>query len=278
MGSDADKKNLDNLESQFNKLTITDSNKPLIITFANWPYLNVLLNWMEGLKRLSIDNYIVISFDEKLYHYLVEKKYKTILLKNIDNLSELWRLRITIFKYLVDKNIDFIHSDADAVWLKNPIPEYYDSFPSTDLMISQGTIWPENVQRLWGFVVCCGFFIMRSSPAMKMLWEKLEDSVLQTGDDQISMNYIIAGENIQWDIQSKYRVVFGKYHLLCSDQVIEGKGDTITVGVLPFKKFPRLHIPDTEPYISHVLTPKESKPKIEMLRKVGAWFLDDKNS
>ena len=265
------------IEKKFAIYGISSIKKPLIVAFANWSYLPVLRNWIEGLSRLAINNFIIISLDEQLHEYLLTKGYRTVLLDNVENLCELWRLRIIVFKFLVDHNIDFIHSDVDAVWFKNPIPEYYDPFPSIDLMISQGTIWPENVQRLWGFVVCCGFFIVRSSPAMKIIWDKLENSVVQTGDDQISMNYVIAGENIRWQIQSKYHVVFGKYRLLCSDRVMEGKGDTITVGVLPFRKFPRLHIPNSEPYISHVLTPKESKPKIEMLRNVGAWFLDNES-
>lgn len=263
------------IEEQFNNYTITDSKKPLIIVFANWSYLSILQNWIEGLKRLSIENYLIFSFDEKLHTYLSENNYQTILLQNIGNLNELWQLRIQVFKFLIDNNIDFIHSDADAVWLKNPIPEYCEQFREMHLLISQGTIWPEYVQKVWGFVLCCGFFLMRSSAATKRLLDKLDDHVKSTGDDQISMNTIIAAEDMHWDFNSKYKIVFGKHQLLCSNHVIRGTGAHIRIGVLPFRDFPRLPIPNTDPYVSHVLTPKESKPKIEMLRKVGAWFLDD---
>ncbi len=262
------------IENQFSKITLPEDSIPPIIVFANWPYLSLLENWIESVKRLSIDNYIIIAFDTRLHDYLNNHGYQNILLEDVDNLNKLWQIRIHLFRFLVDNNIDFIHSDADAIWLRNPIPEYYEPFKSMDLLISQGTIWPEIVLKDWGFVLCCGFFIMKSSASTKRLLERLEKHVEQTGDDQLSLNIILASEIEHWAIESTFKSVFGDYEILCSEKVIEGKGKDISLGVLPFKKFPRLVIPDTQPYVSHVLTPKNTEAKIDILRKIGTWLID----
>jgi len=267
-------KMIDRIDRQICDLNLSQELSPIILVFADWNYLDILKNWITGMKRLHLDNFIIVSLDMNIYNFLVENGYKTILLENKGNLSALWCIRISVFKYLVDFGIDFIHSDADAVWLKNPIPDFYEPYRSFDILISQGTIWPEPVFKLWGFVLCCGFFMMRSTEFTKSLLDKLGTHVMTTGDDQISLNCVVASQDMQWHYTSSAYLSIGKYRLLCSDDLITGKGNKISIAVLPFKKFPRLYIPNTEPYVSHILTPKENDAKREVLKKAGMWFLE----
>ena len=57
----------------------------------------------------------------------------------------------------------FIHSDTDAIWIANPIPEIFrDGAP--DLRLTQGTVSPGKLLLKWGFVVCVGLFWARPTP------------------------------------------------------------------------------------------------------------------
>ena len=64
-------------------------------------------------------------------------------------------------------NIDFVHSDADAVWLKNPLISFGKT--AFDLLASQGTIWPLDVFEQWRFVLCCGFLGSRYKKYQKFI-------------------------------------------------------------------------------------------------------------
>jgi hypothetical protein len=265
----------DRIDRQIGDLNLSQELGPIILVFADWKYREVLENWIEGINRLQLKNFVVVSLDKHMHVFLIEKGIRTVFLEHKGDLSALWNMRITVFKYFVNCGVDFIHSDADAVWLKNPVRDYFfnDTYRPLDILISQGTIWPENVHRLWGFVLCCGFFMMRSTKFTRSLLNKLDMHVRMTGDDQISLNYIVAEQNMNWQYTSSFHLPMGNYILLCSDEVITGKGDEISIGVLPFKKFPRLYIANTDPYVSHILTPKENDAKREALKKAGTWFL-----
>ena len=58
-----------------------------------------------------------------------------------------------MFYHLIACGIDFVHSDADAVWLRDPIPEYFGPGETADLVASQGTRHPPDVFGRWGFVL-----------------------------------------------------------------------------------------------------------------------------
>ena len=154
---------LDSLRKQVADLDVAKERQPLIVVFANWRYREVLLNWMEAISRLGISDCLVVSLDKKLYRHMRRRGTPTILAQCGKSLADVWIVRIDVFRCLIDRGIDFVHSDADAIWLRDPIPEYFRAEKDLDLIASQGTRWPPDVFDQWGFVLCCGLFYMRST-------------------------------------------------------------------------------------------------------------------
>ena len=256
---------------------IYDQKNPTIITFGNYSYKEIILNWVEGINRLGINNYIVIAMDDEIYNLLSEKSIKTVLLKINNNLEEIWLARIKLFQIIIEKGCNFIHSDADAVWLKNPIPKYFTSRNDLDLVISQGTIYPKNTFKKWGFVMCCGLFYVRGNLRTTQLFKEIEQHMKNTEyrkSDQKSLNKVIANKNINWDLGDWYAINMNKHKLQCSNTMMVGEGDDINVGVLPFKEFPRLEKYKDEPYVIHSLTPKDATKKQKQFKKKGLWLLE----
>ena len=264
---------LDALRKRVAKLDVAKERQPLIVVFANWRYLDVLLNWMEAIRRVGVTDCLVVSLDKKIYRRLKRRGTRTILAQSGKGLTDVWILRIDVFRCLIDCGIDFVHSDADAIWLRNPIPEYFQAEKELDLIASQGTRWPPDVFDQWGFVLCCGLFSMRSTPASAELLKTLRSHVEKTGDDQKSLNQILVEMKIDWDVESEYRVPFKKWLLRCSRRMIRSRGADIRVGVLPFKKFPRIADQQDQPYVVHPTTRKSPSDKRAGLAQWNLWFL-----
>lgn len=264
---------LDALKKRLAKLDIAKERQPLIVVFANRRYLDVLLNWMEAMRRLGVTDYLVVSMDKKMYQHMRRHGIRTILAQSGKSLTDLWILRIDVFYCLIDCGIDVVHSDADAIWLRNPIPEYFQAEKELDLIASQGTRWPPDVFKQWGFVLCCGLFYMKSTPASVALLKKLRGHVEETGDDQKSLNQILVEMKIDWNVESEYRVPFKKWLLRCSHRMIRSRGADIRVGVLPFNKFPRIADEQDQPYVVHPIGRKNQSDKRAGLAKRNLWFL-----
>jgi len=266
---------MENLEKAIAELRISNTPRLPIVVFANWAYREVLQNWLAAMRRLQLEQELIIALDEQTHQFLVAGGHRSILVSFKGNLGGLWKLRINVFRILLDQGLDFIHSDADAVWLRNPIPEFIAPYPDTDLLISQGTIWPPEVHRSWGFVLCCGLFAMRSTPAMQSLLATLSQHVETTGDDQVSLNQVLLEKGITWEIpQPVTRLRIGTHQFSTSQKLITGTTGAQTVGVLPFRCFPRISHTDNTAYVSHPLTPKKAEAKKKVLQECGAWLLE----
>jgi hypothetical protein len=248
----------------------------VVLAFANHAYLEVLLNWLVAMNRLEIDNFVIVSLDEELHDYLSEKAIPSVLSPLQGGLDQLWVKRIGIFRYLMDQGIAFIHSDIDAIWLRNPIPAYF-SRPAHDLIISQGTIWPADVVRKRGFVFCCGLFYLQGSESARRLLGEMESDVRSTGDDQVTLNRVIESYGVQWEINKKY--AYGLKHrdttFYCSRRPITGISTTsaFKICLLPHHEFQRMHMPDEEAYVKHLISPKTAESKLELFRKSNCLFL-----
>ena len=208
---------------------------------------------------------------------MLERRITTIWLECTNEISDLWKKRIATIKKIIDQNVDCIHSDADAVWIKNPLRNYLID-KEKDLVISQGTIWPKDVFMKWGFVLCCGLFYVQASWKTKNLFNEIKEDVDLTKDDQISLNRIILSDNIKWKIDEGYELGFNKYTIKCSESVINGQGQRFKISVLPQHLFQRLHIERSNPYVKHILSNKQGEDTIEVIRRAGCYFYEEKNA
>jgi hypothetical protein len=247
-------------------------NKTIIIVFANYQYKEVIDNWLFALKRIEIYNYVIISFDKKLFHYLRQKNIPTFYYKTGTDLNELWINRIRILKDIINNDYNVIHSDADAIWLKNPLKEFFYSQDS-DVVFSQGTIWPPDIHKEWDFVLCCGFFGIKSNKATKKLIRDVYHDVVKSGDDQVSFNRIIHSHGTKWKIDDHYKLSFKDKSFLCSKKIIYGSNPCYKIAVLPHHLFQRVNEETKSAYVKHLISEKDSEDIIALLKNNGLFFI-----
>lgn len=160
-----------------------------IIAFGNSRYKRIAHNWALYLHRHGIENYTVYSLDQDIYDYLVKNKINTELLpldifKGGDHLWR-WRKRLKFIFKLLNENINVLHSDLDAVWLKNPLIFIEKDY---DIVASTGT-FPQNIYEKIGYTLCMGWIYYKSSTIVKQLFENILNKDIQVKfDDQIEFN------------------------------------------------------------------------------------------
>lgn len=246
--------------------------KPLILVFANYQYLLVLENWLAAVNRISVDNFLIVSLDEQLHHYLEEKMINSIFRPCELNLRKLWIHRVDVILELMEDGYDVIHSDADAVWLKDPQP--FLTVLSHDMFFSQGTVWPQDVYEKWNFVLCCGFFYMRSNQKTLKFIKELAARVRVDKDDQVSCNRMLHEKGITWEESAdKYELIFRDKPFICSNDIKNGEVQGLKIALLPHAKFQRIYEKSDEVYIRHLISEKDSSDILEVLDKYGCKFV-----
>lgn len=248
----------------------------VVIAFADSRYTDVLMNWLVALALRQVDNYLIIALDRDLHAFLSAHGVPCVLCELRGDLGDLWVERVRVFSVLCAAGIDFIHSDVDAIWLRDPRGAYFDA-TDADLIASQGTVWPHDVHQRFGFVLCCGLFSLRSGPAGRQLLAELLPHVATTRDDQISLNRLLAARQIVWHAQpaDAYYLTAGPTRFLCSKSPILGRAaDGLRIAVLPHHLFQRLPLQlRGVPFVSHPLTPKEPRAKLQEFARTGCLFV-----
>jgi len=248
----------------------------IIILFANSAYREIIINWISAAKKLDVHNFWIISLDKPLDQELRKLGVNSVCCElSTKLLSRLWIFRIAIFKKLLTNNIDFVHSDADAVWLKNPLISFGNTAKKFDLLASQGTIWPLDVFEQWRFVLCCGFFWARATKNTKNLFHELSQDIMESGDDQSSLNRVLYRRGLKWTFPGeKNTILFKDRKLSISSEIMYGVGENINIGLIPFREVQRIPLKQFKPTIAHPISPKESAKKKSMFKKLDIWFAD----
>lgn len=161
-----------------------------IIAFGNNKYKRIAHNWALYLHRHRIENYTIYSLDQDIYDYLVENKINTELLsidifERENYLEWSWKERLKFIHKLLNKGVNVLHSDLDALWLKPPLDLIEEKY---DIVASTGT-FPQNIYKKLGYTLCMGWIYYKSSTIVKQLFSNILNKDIQNNfDDQKEFN------------------------------------------------------------------------------------------
>ena len=103
---------------------------------SNYAYSSMLFNWKCFLERHNIENYLIITLEEKLHNLLESKNYHSYYPSELDTFvgdinynAQLFKKITKIKSYFVYRALklgyNVLLSDGDIVFLKNPLPYIY---------------------------------------------------------------------------------------------------------------------------------------------------------
>jgi hypothetical protein len=240
----------------------------LIISFCNYDYVKLAEIWVAELSKLNITNYIIISADQKTYEHLKSKNINTEL-RNYDTKESFWVYRIKVIQTFLEKNTHdyLVHSDLDAIWKKNICEELFNENNDTDLFFSQGTTFPEEHLSKHKFVLCCGFFCIKSNKKTLKFMKKYISNLVLIKDDQKAINLELI--DTKWNIDnSKHKCLPNKRYVYYDNDINGYNPDyDINTLLISFNKIQREFL-DNNGYIYHILTPKICSTKICSFKKL----------
>jgi hypothetical protein len=247
---------------------------PLTITFATGDFAPLLANWLAHASLAGETAPLVIVFDDGLADALRRDGVAAIRHPGDGSLADLWAQRALFFEYLARRGIDFLHSDLDAVWLRDPRPLCFAD-AGLDIVFSQGTNYPAAIWRLWGFVLCCGLFAVRATPAAADFFSAVRVAAARVGDDQVAINHLLAENALVWNPegQTGYTLRTRDQPFTAWRRMLTGTSDKLDlrIGLLPYHLAPRLPEITAGAAVRHPIGPGNPTEKAAILAALGCW-------
>jgi len=231
-----------------------DEQNNIIITFCNDKYIPKSQKWIYFIKKLNINNYVIISYDKTTYDYFTDNDTNTILVEpdyineDKDFFKNFMYYRTNVLRQILNKGYNILHSDMDAYWIKNIIPELN---PDMDISVSQGTIWPRSHLSKHKFVMCCGIYYVKSNEKTKFFFDEFTKVVKnEEKDDQKPWNETLIDTKWSYDGYKNGKNVAHKYIYFDKDIYGYNKKYDLNICLIEMEKIQRFKL-NNNGYIYH---------------------------
>lgn len=178
---------------------IAPDNTVIITQLAN-NFFPIFEIWYSHFKKFQLKNLLVIALDSVVYERVRDMGIEVYLLPIYNYQTGirhiLWHETVKFRKKINDMGVNYIHTDIDAIWLNNPVG-IINSLPG-DIVSSIAYGVPPNVLKEWGFVMCLGFYAMRSSDATRRIYNKYIKYTQRYGHDQNGLNQLLMENEVIW--------------------------------------------------------------------------------
>lgn len=107
----------------------------------------------------------------------------------------LWIFRVLVLSEFVARGHTVLSLDIDAMVIAN-LDSMLCAFPPADIVAQQDRSIPMDVTRELGFVLCCGFMLLRPTQSTIAFLESYRKRTIQELDDQVALNHLIARSGV----------------------------------------------------------------------------------
>ena len=153
-----------------------------IVTFASSGWSNLLNNWLCSLKRVGLDEAVyIIAFGDGVCPSLSSSK---VACKSVENAppaarygeqgyQKILQIRTREILHLLDCGHTILVTDADVVFLKDPLPKLSLLSENKDMLFQGDSVDHEVADSLIPYVAnyaCLGFMYLKPTPGTSALW------------------------------------------------------------------------------------------------------------
>ena len=186
--------------------------KTVVLVFGTIDFLALLQNWACHALALGIRWFVLVAMDGATHARLSAAPSKlrihALLLPRVRN----GNVNLTKFNVIGERQVfglsvleqgfNVLHSDADALWIKDPFP----LLSNGDVVAER--IWgkPLSVVKEWGAAICTGFYFLRSTPPVLALARAVRTEVARKrrrqprwqASDQFYINHVLSTYGVRW--------------------------------------------------------------------------------
>ena len=130
-----------------------DDKNRLMLAFANYGYLDFVLNWVHHLRKVGVSNFAVAAMDEEIISELKTRNIPHLVMPRLldarvldwggEDFFERGRRTVEMVKDITRCGVDLLLSDLDTVWLRNPY-DFIDKYPDADVLVSSDCLTSYN--------------------------------------------------------------------------------------------------------------------------------------
>eukprot|EP00249_Psilotum_nudum_P004971 c18467_g1_i1 orf=594-2531(-) len=192
------------------------ANNVIVVTFANYAFLDFVLNWVRHLTELKVFNILVGAMDTEILKALYWEGIPVFDMgSNVNTIDVGWgtpifhkmgREKVILVRKFLSMGFELLMCDTDMVWLQNPLP-YFARYPAADVLVSSdevvNTVEDEHLEvweRAQG-AYNIGIFYWRPSEVAKKFAQEWLEQLL--GDDRIwdqnGFNDLMRGKQVPID-------------------------------------------------------------------------------
>jgi hypothetical protein len=178
---------------------------PIVLAPVSTRYLDLFGLWIEQLDRLMPGHRLLLALDKNAAVRLSENYYVLDLpdffVFNeggvIDQYTRgnLWILRVLILRELAARGYTILSLDLDAL-VVGDLPGLLGSLPDSDIVAQMDYSIPTDVARRLGFIICCGFMLIRSNPTTVDFLNRYASRTILEMDDQLALNHLLVETGI----------------------------------------------------------------------------------
>lgn len=199
---------------------------------------------------------------------------------------KIWVLRFEVAKCLLNSGHDVLMSDADAVWIHDPVDDFAShEYRDSNIVGSRGTR-PQALSDKWGSSICMGFALFRAGGnAMQVFLTVMGEFAKRLGDDQNAVNEALNELGVIWDptsdmgFENSTRPGTGMIHNITN---VYGDEESFKVSLLPHSKYPRRcrehghHSTISNiTVVAHCLSNEKGEPMAAWMKEEDLWNLPD---
>ncbi|KAJ8021646.1 UDP-D-xylose:L-fucose alpha-1,3-D-xylosyltransferase 3 [Holothuria leucospilota] len=227
---------------------------PVVVTTANYGYLQIVNNFLQSFKKIQVNvSIVIVCEDELLYNHFRERKDVHAVITEFSanitkaqkfrtrKFNEIVNRRIFYILQLIDNGIDTLYLDSDTIWIHNPFPYFDEEY---DLFVQQEIFQP----------YCSGMFYIKATQAsLRMIsyWHALN--------------------------KDKYTNQYAYNTAIKYTKGLRVKGlptDRFVGGEIYFRKTTPWFERKPQPVIVHATWLLGPTEKIKQLKKCGLWFVN----
>lgn len=264
----------DHERNRLNEIVEQFRGSPVPVVVASANFRPLLENWLAHAVAAGIKRSLVIAIDEQTSHFR-HPGCEVFPSSFSGAFGDVCLHRLRICAFLAERGIDFISSDLDAVWLRDPRPLCFQN-AQRDLSFSQGTYHPEAAYQAWGFVLCGGFFAVRGGKRTARFLNAVLDRAWPGSDDQAPLNLTLLETGTRWaSCHDGYALPFAGKSIQCFRSVLDGVNEEfgLHIGLIPHHLIQRAPTDRSGAIVLHPGSPRDPQAKIPVLREAGAWRL-----
>lgn len=260
----------------------------VVMQVVSEDYVDLQRNFMRLMELNSVftrHNMYLMCMDDASVNIFASMSIRCVPLGALPfaTLHDVWRVRIRALSCLVTQGFDVIMSDADALWLRDPM-EYFSlpSVRSSSVVASRGTL-PMPLSKRWGTAMCMGFILFRATgPGMDKLQRSMEAFVAKNGDDQVAANKALDEFGVTWDEDSDMRLTESTALGRGTIEMLRSDDSPFVVTLLPHSVFTRQcsRVPISEDtVVAHCYARKNpgNGSRVAWMKKASLWLLNTTN-